>query len=51
MIRAFSSAFESTRTPLRMVLVILAEKTSNRFNQDPCLGVNTNSKRLGRVCR
>ena len=51
MIRAFSSAFEATRIPLRMVLVILAKKPSTRFSQDPCLGVNTNSKRLGRVLR
>ena len=51
MIRAFSSAFEDTRIPLRMVLVILAKKTSTKFSQDPCFGVNTNSKRLGRVLR
>lgn len=45
MIRAFSSAFEATRIPLRMVLVILAKKF---FLQD--LDLTVDHQDLGHLC-
>ena len=37
--------------PRRMVLAIRAKKHSMRLSHEPCLGVKTNSKRLGTVFR
>ena len=37
---------ELTRIPLSICFVILLKKPSTRFNQEACLGVNTNSNRL-----
>ena len=40
-----------TRTPRGVRRAILEKKPSTRFSQEPCLGVNTNSKRPGTVTR
>ncbi len=40
-----------TRIPLRHCLAIFPKKLSIRFSHEPCLGVNTNSKRPGFVTR
>ena len=48
MIRAFSSAFEATRIPLRMVLVILTKKTSTGLSSlDLASASRTHLARMG----
>src|SRR5207249_9316401 len=49
--RARSSSLELTRMPRRSVLAILPKKDSIRFSHEPCVGVKTNSKRLGTVVK
>jgi hypothetical protein len=50
-IRRFSSSFDSTRIPRRMLRASFEKKVSIRFSHDPCVGVKMSSKRLGRVPR
>ena len=50
-ILSFNSSFEFTRIPLRSCLVILLKNPSTIFSQEPCFGVNTNSKRQPFVFR
>src|SRR5438132_10378679 len=50
-IRRFSSSFDSTRIPRRMLRASFEKKVSIRFSHEPCVGVKMNSNRLGRVPR
>jgi len=50
MMRSLSSSLEVTRMWRRTERVNLEKNPSMRFNQEPCVGVNVNSKRpVGRV--
>src|ERR1700693_5600032 len=49
--RSFSSSFDFTRICRRKVRVILPNKVSTMLSQEPCVGVSTYLKRLGRVAR
>jgi len=50
MMRSLSSCFEVTRMRRRTERANLEKKPSMRLSQEPCLGVNVNSKRpAGRV--
>src|SRR5260370_27771252 len=49
--RSFSSFFDSTRIFRRNVRVILPNRVSTMFSQEPCVGVSTYLNRLGRVAK
>jgi len=46
-----SSSLDCTRIPRRNVRVILPNRVSTMFSQEPCVGVSTYLNRLGRVAR
>ena len=50
-IRSFSSCLDPTRICRRKVRVILPNRVSTMFSQEPCVGVNTYLNRLGRVAK